>query len=710
VYIHTPYNNRQQMCQVWSQSSTQYLIDTHIYYGGSTIYCNNTPGNNGNITEVKDWKIPANTRNFGYDSLNRITSFSNGATGQDAMQQSYTYDSFGNLSQSGTLNSQLTFGTNNQINSGGYAYDVAGNLNSVNNGAFTSTYSFDAESKMFTNSAGEYYTYDANDERMRKDSDGTYTEYQYLNGQPIAEKHADGSWSDYIYANGQKIARADSYDARIHVSGVTPGGKIASWQVGGGAGYIIQPNDKLMLRQFDSNGFGGPNIQFTDGTQTYGALADSAGQTLSALQTQGQWVNRVADLSAYAGKTISDYQVVSDRSSPAGSYDIYLSDIAIVSSESSVTPIYNRQTGSTFPNVYNEGQTNLNAFEETSNQLGDSVQGITTTTYYVGDQIGSTRMEASAGGWPVSSDTFYPFGQEQTATTDPNHYKFAGLERDTESNLDHAMYRQYAYGQGRWMSPDPYNGSYDLANPQSFNRYAYVGNSPLGLTDLSGLYTCSNCSDGGGLTGILATIFVDGFESLFHLFEDSSYKPIGQGRPNGTMMAPGTYDDPGASDPESAYLYVPWQWDGQNVYQFDVLGVSVAPSGGTISPLSRANCASSVADDEYSIAAHTSGALPDNGFVKAFLGNGVSGAYNILNNDSLGEAAKDLVLGGANQGIPGGNAINKGVVGVATDLIVGGVGANATKAGVDALGGYVGWGKFFWDAGSFAYAYVIACR
>jgi hypothetical protein len=39
---------------------------------------------------------------------------------------------------------------------------------------------------------------------------------------------------------------------------------------------------------------------------------------------------------------------------------------------------------------------------------------------------------------------------------------------------------------GRWMSPDPYDGSYRAGNPQSLNRYAYVLNNPLGFVDPTG--------------------------------------------------------------------------------------------------------------------------------------------------------------------------------------------------------------------------------
>ncbi|NYF81308.1 RHS repeat-associated core domain-containing protein [Granulicella arctica] len=67
---------------------------------------------------------------------------------------------------------------------------------------------------------------------------------------------------------------------------------------------------------------------------------------------------------------------------------------------------------------------------------------------------------------------------------------------------------------GRWMSPDPYDGSMDPSNPQSMNRYAYVMNSPLNMIDPSGLQGvdpchgdptgCGSGSDGCGLicTGV----------------------------------------------------------------------------------------------------------------------------------------------------------------------------------------------------------------
>jgi len=70
----------------------------------------------------------------------------------------------------------------------------------------------------------------------------------------------------------------------------------------------------------------------------------------------------------------------------------------------------------------------------------------------------------------------------------PNHYKFTGKERDSESGLDNFGARYDASSLGRFMTPDPLGGS--LVDPQTLNKYAYVRNNPVTLTDPTGLYTC----------------------------------------------------------------------------------------------------------------------------------------------------------------------------------------------------------------------------
>jgi RHS repeat-associated protein len=66
--------------------------------------------------------------------------------------------------------------------------------------------------------------------------------------------------------------------------------------------------------------------------------------------------------------------------------------------------------------------------------------------------------------------------------------KFTGYERDSESGLDFAKSRYYSSNQGRFTSVDPLMPSAILVNPQTFNRYSYVTNSPVNLIDPSGLW------------------------------------------------------------------------------------------------------------------------------------------------------------------------------------------------------------------------------
>lgn len=63
--------------------------------------------------------------------------------------------------------------------------------------------------------------------------------------------------------------------------------------------------------------------------------------------------------------------------------------------------------------------------------------------------------------------------------------QFTGKERDTESGLDYFGARYYGSSMGRFQTPDPLGGH--LKDPQTLNRYGYVRNNPLTLTDPTGL-------------------------------------------------------------------------------------------------------------------------------------------------------------------------------------------------------------------------------
>ena len=107
------------------------------------------------------------------------------------------------------------------------------------------------------------------------------------------------------------------------------------------------------------------------------------------------------------------------------------------------------------------------------------------------DWLGTERVRTTYTGAIESTFTSLPFGDGYSSTgADNDPYHFADLDHDYTSNTDHAQFRQYSNTQGRWMSPDPYSGSYDITNPQSFNRYSYVLNNPLSYVDQSGL-ACS---------------------------------------------------------------------------------------------------------------------------------------------------------------------------------------------------------------------------
>ncbi len=136
------------------------------------------------------------------------------------------------------------------------------------------------------------------------------------------------------------------------------------------------------------------------------------------------------------------------------------------------------------------------------------------TYFHHTNWLGTERMRTNYLGQEADRQQSVAFGDGFSQTAAGNsaaaqdNDEFTGQEHDFGTGTDHFQFRQYNATEGRWMSPDPYSGSYDLTNPQSLNRYAYVLNNPFSLTDPSGL-DCeyvygADQSDGNG--GVIAPI------------------------------------------------------------------------------------------------------------------------------------------------------------------------------------------------------------
>ena len=156
------------------------------------------------------------------------------------------------------------------------------------------------------------------------------------------------------------------------------------------------------------------------------------------------------------------------------------------------------------------------------------------------DWLGTERMRTPYTYTGSNEGTFtsLPFGDGQSGTGtdgDANHY--ATLDHDTESDTDHAQFRQYSNTQGHWMSPDPYGGSYDVNNPQSMNRYVYTSNNPLAHVDSSGLVVPPDIYyillEGGGGGGLGSNW------DEFDTYSSSSYYEVDS--PNGSVI--GVYSE-----------------------------------------------------------------------------------------------------------------------------------------------------------------------
>jgi len=122
------------------------------------------------------------------------------------------------------------------------------------------------------------------------------------------------------------------------------------------------------------------------------------------------------------------------------------------------------------------------------------------------DWLGSSRLATTPSRTVYFDGAYAPYG-ENYAQIGTQDLSFTGQNQDTESSapggpggLYDFLYRKHSPVQGRWLSPDPAGiAGANPSSPQSWNRYAYVGNQPLHATDALGLLIDPfGPGDGGG--------------------------------------------------------------------------------------------------------------------------------------------------------------------------------------------------------------------
>jgi RHS repeat-associated protein len=169
----------------WMKNSTSDQFSMELKYNDGTL-----PQFNGNISGQNYTNGAANTFNYTYDKLNRLT---NAAAGNN-LGETISYDVMGNISSLTRDN----FGTNNYNGYNGsrltgisgftnsnYGYDANGNLTSDSQKNISLGYNYLNLPQTVSGSQNLTYTYNAAGEKLQKQAGGTVTNYidgiQYTN-------------------------------------------------------------------------------------------------------------------------------------------------------------------------------------------------------------------------------------------------------------------------------------------------------------------------------------------------------------------------------------------------------------------------------------------------------------------------------------------------------------------------------------------------
>ena len=137
-----------------------------------------------------------------------------------------------------------------------------------------------------------------------------------------------------------------------------------------------------------------------------------------------------------------------------------------------------------------------------------SVQGGTPMVYFAGKRVDNQSVEDRLGTARVEGGTasvaHYPYGELSSPTS--AELQFATYKHDSTTSFDYAQHRYYSSQIARFLTVDHAPAS--PTEPQSWNRYSYVGGDPVNRNDAAGLFW-ANVDEGSGSFGFQAPGFQD---------------------------------------------------------------------------------------------------------------------------------------------------------------------------------------------------------
>ena len=185
--------------------------------------------------------------------------------------------------------------------------------------------------------------------------------------------------------------------------------------------------------------------------------------------------------------------------------------------------------------------------------------------FFASDHLGSVTTTLWANGTVRAETRYYPWGQDTRwkVNVTPTGARFTNQRIDDTLNLYNYNARYYDHWIGRFISADTIVPN--PANPQSFNRYSYVLNSPSNFNDPSGhmpnkpIADIDGGEDVAGAFGTAALII-----ALLYVFApDFSWENVSlwnQGGNNDAMWATHESTNSSASkdEPEECCIF---EWD-----------------------------------------------------------------------------------------------------------------------------------------------------